>query len=70
MEMIYTWKKEYHNKQQMNELVIVQCWKETVTFFKEASMLKKWSSKETWSQRSSNTYLTNLLRKYKASLLN
>lgn len=54
----------------MNESVIVQCWEETVTFFKEASILKKWSSKETWSQRSSNTYLTNLLRKYEASLLN
>lgn len=70
MEMIYTSKKDYHNKQQMNELLIIQSWEEILAVFKEASMLKKWSSKESCSQRNNNIYLTNLPRKYEASLLN
>lgn len=39
-EMIYTGKKDYHNKQQMNELLIIQSWEEIITLFKETSMLK------------------------------
>lgn len=70
MEMIYTRKKDYHNKQQMNKLLIIQSWEEIIRVFKEAGMLKKWSSKESFSQRNSNLYLTNLPRKYEASLLN
>lgn len=70
MEMIYIRKKDYHNKQQMNELLIIQSWEEIITLLKEASMLKKWSCKESCSPRNSNTYLTNLPRKYEASLLN
>ena len=69
-EMIYTSKKDYHNKQPMNELLIIQSWEEIVTLFKEASILKKWSSKESCSQGNSNTYLANLPREYEASLLN
>lgn len=38
--MIYTGKKDYHNKQQMNELLIIQSWEEIITLFKETSMLK------------------------------
>lgn len=34
-------KKDYHNKQQMNELLIIQSWEEILTLFKEASMFRK-----------------------------
>lgn len=41
MEMIYTRKKDYHNKRQMNELLIIQSWEEKITLFKRSKHTKE-----------------------------
>lgn len=44
MEMIYTSRKDYHNKQQMNELLINLIWEEIVKAFSRKKIFKKWSN--------------------------